>query len=75
MIENSMCLDTDPLYEQCKKWYKLHRKARREAGWQSLFKNLFKIIFPEISYSQIIIAETDMFEHFQLFFNTSVTCQ
>jgi hypothetical protein len=34
------------LGDQCKKWYRLHRKARREAGWLQLFKDLFRALFP-----------------------------
>jgi hypothetical protein len=75
MGENSAYVEADPLCEQCKKWYRLQRKARREAVWVQLFKDLFKNIFPEIPYSQLLVSESDMFEHFQLFFNTSVACQ
>ena len=63
------------LGQQCRKWFKLNRKARREALWMQLFKELFKSIFPEVPYGQLLIAEAEMFEHFQLFFNTSVSYQ
>ena len=56
-------------------WFKLNRKARREVLWMQLFKELFKNIIPEIPYGQLLITEGEMFEHFQLFFNTSVSYQ
>lgn len=63
------------LADQCTKWFRLNRKSRREVGWIELLRSLFTLIFPEVRYDQLLISESEIFEHLQLFFNTCVSFQ
>jgi hypothetical protein len=63
------------MFSNCRKWFAINKKIRKESNWDELYSFLFTLIFPDINADQLLISQNQLFDSFQILLSSAFTWQ